>query len=599
MRQLTCDTIATTDAVSLSGLFVERVKRTPDAIAYKQFETLNNQWQSYSWKNISDKVDQWAYQLQQESLQAGDRVAMMMSNSIHWVIFDQAALKVGLVTVPLYTNDRPDNVAFILADADVKLLMIDGSAQWNELKTVQNKFASLQRIITCHSCDGANNDLLVELDSWIKTDGQPQPVSINPKQLASIVYTSGTTGKPKGVMLSHLNMLSNAEKGLAAITIYQQDVLLSFLPLSHTLERTIGYYLSIMSGSTVVYSRSIPLLGEDLLTIKPTILVSVPRIFERVYGKIQAGLEQKSAFAQTLFKLAIKIGWKKFLIQQRRSSWHPNQLLWPILNQLVAKKVMAKLGGNMRFAISGGAALNATIAQTFIGLGLPIIQGYGLTETSPVISVNHLDKNQPASVGIPFDGIEVKIAENNELLTRSDCVMQGYWNNPSATKEVITPEGWLHTGDKVKIEDSHIYITGRLKEIIVLSTGEKVPPNDMEMAIALNPLFEQVMVIGEQKPYLSALIVVDPDQLKQYALNENIELDLQAINDDTALIKKLLKEVSYLIKDFPGYARIHQIHCCLDAWTVENELLTATMKLKRHKIESIFNSEIESLYAGH
>jgi long-chain acyl-CoA synthetase len=254
--------------------------------------------------------------------------------------------------------------------------------------------------------------------------------------------------------------------------------------LSHMLERTLGYYIPMMTGATVAYARSVPQLGEDLVTIRPTILISVPRIYERVYARIQEQLATKSGFARKLFETTVNAGWERFLIQQGRAAWSPKMLLWPLLNVLVARKILHKLGGRLRVAIAGGAALAPHIAKTFIGLGLPLIQGYGLTETSPIISGNKVGDNIPDSVGEPLDGVRVRVADNGELLVKGDGVMLGYWNSPEATQRIIDADGWLHTGDQVRIESGHIFITGRLKEIIVLANGEKVAPGDMEQAIA-------------------------------------------------------------------------------------------------------------------
>ncbi len=342
-------------------------------------------------------------------------------------------------------------------------------------------------------------------------------------------------------------------------------------------------------GAEVAYARSVLLLAEDLQTIHPTILVSVPRIYERVYAKISAQLAEKSSLAGKLFAAAVNVGWRRFLFAQGRGGWCPTFLAWPLLNKLVASKIMAKLGGRLRLAICGGAPLSPDVAKTFIGLGLDLRQGYGLTETSPVISVCRGEKNIPSSVGEPLEGVEVMIGEKDELLTRSDCVMLGYWNNPQATRDMIDEQGWLHTGDKARIDDGVVTITGRLKEIIVLSNGEKVPPADMEMAIAMDPLFEQCMVIGEGKPYLSLLAVLNPEQFEKLAL----------ALDDGKLETEVLARVTAQIQAFPGYAQIRRAHCELVPWSIEQGLITPTLKLKRKRIMAHYADQVEVLYQGH
>jgi len=353
-------------------------------------------------------------------------------------------------------------------------------------------------------------------------------------------------------------------------------------------------------GAKIAYSRSIAQLGEDLQQIKPTVLVSVPRIFERVYGKIQEGLKDKSPIARFLFKAAVNVGWHKFLHEQGRASWHPKLIFWSILNKLVAGKVLEKLGGRMRVAICGGAALSEDVAKLFIGLGLPLVQGYGLTESSPVITVNRIEDNIPASIGTALPGTEVRIGENDELQCRSASVMLGYWKNEQASKDTFTEDGWLKTGDKARIDsDGHVYITGRIKDIIVLANGEKVPPNDMELAIALDSLFEQVMVIGEAKPYLTALIVLNPDAWADLAVTLSIHPEAPDAFNKSVVEQAILERVAARLSKFPGYAQVRKVKVTLEPWTVDDGLLTPTLKTKRPKIMEKYASEIEAMYAGH
>jgi long-chain acyl-CoA synthetase len=375
-------------------------------------------------------------------------------------------------------------------------------------------------------------------------------------------------------------------------------VFLSFLPLSHTFERTGGYYVPMMAGAAVAYSRSVAQLGEDLASVQPTVLVAVPRIFERVYGRIADQMAKKPVVARWLFDLAVRVGWHRFLYQQGRGSFSPLFLLWPLLDRLVARKINARLGGRLRIAVSGGAPLSPEIAKVFIGLGVPIVQGYGLTETSPVISANPLHDNEPASVGVPLRGIQVRIGADDELLVKSPGNMLGYWNNHSATKAVIDPDGWLHTGDQARIERNHIYITGRLKDILVLSNGEKIPPADMELALALDPLFEQVMVVGEGKPYLTALLVLNADHWQPFAAEVGVDPNDRGALKTDKLLNAVQARVRRALKDFPGYAKIRRVSLSLDPWTIENGLMTPTLKIKRPKVLATCAECVEAMYAG-
>jgi long-chain acyl-CoA synthetase len=467
---------------------------------------------------------------------------------------------------------------------------------------VLHEMPDVQRIV-CVKPEGINvtDERVRGLSEWLPEQAGPLLCSdARSSDLASIVYTSGTTGFPKGVMLSHMNMLSNAEAAALKVELGESDISLSFLPLSHTLERTVGYYFSIMVGGITAYARSTALLAEDLQTIRPQALVSVPRIYERVYAKVMAGLDEKGEKAKRLFDLAVDVGWKRFLYRQGRGSWSFSLLLWPLLERLVARKITSKLGGRLRVAVSGGAALVPDVSRVFIGLGVPILQGYGLTESSPIISCNTPDNNVPESVGRVVDGVEVKIGDNDELLARGPNIMLGYWNNQEASGRIVDDEGWLHSGDKARIdEQGNVYITGRIKEIIVLSNGEKVSPSDMEMAITMDPLIEQVMVVGEQKPYLSAVCILDPVYWQEFASSIGIDPDHPRVLEQPEVENAVLARIAEQVKMFPGYARIVRIHLSLEPWSVENGLMTPTMKLKRAKVMERLAEPVAKLYEGH
>ncbi len=589
---------------NLSDLFYERVKHSANKIAYTYYDDTDKSWHDLTWQDISKKVELWHTAFRHEGLVKGDRVAIMMGNCPDWVIFDQAAYSLGLVVVPVYTNDRTENIRFILENANVKVFFIEDPSRCKALLTDEALFDKqglneLLRIVTPQSIDVYKNSRLVQVENWLPSYAETiERVNIEADDLATIVYTSGTTGRPKGVMLSHNNIFCNAYSASIVEHFDGSDIFLSFLPLSHMFERTAGYYMPMIIGAKIAYARSIEKLGEDLISISPTILVTVPRIFERVYNKIHDQLEKKSPIARSLFSLAVKVGWYRFLVIQKREKWHPKLLLWPILNKLVAGKILAKLGGNLQLAVSGGAALAPEIAKTFIGLGLTISQGYGLTETSPVVSTNKLSDNDPFSVGQALKDVEVKLGENDELLVKGPTVMLGYWENEIKTKEVIDTEGWFHTGDKAKIENEHIYITGRLKEIIVLSNGEKVPPSDIELAISSDPLFEQVIVIGEAKPFLTAIITIEKINWHKFATDLSVPTDESSLELEkvkTIFIDRINKQLA----SFPGYAKIIRAHIVLKPWAIEDGLITPTLKLKRAKIFEKYEKEIIELYRGH
>lgn len=596
----TVDKIDINEINNLYHMFCQRIHRSAEKIAYQYYDEDKNSWQTLTWSQMADHVARWQHALSDENLGPGDRVAIMIDNCPEWVMFEQAALGLGLVVVPLYTNDRADNISYIIDDANIKLLLIQGEDHWTQLQDHLKHIASFQKTI-CMEPLPQYDDAVIHVNKWLPDITRRFPLAelnVHESSLATIVYTSGTTGKPKGVMLSHHNILWNADSGSDSVRVFADDTFLSFLPLSHMLERTAGHYLPMLCGSTVSYARSIEKLAEDLVTIGPTVLITVPRIFERVYNKIHTQLKEKSSIARFLFNSTVNVGWHRFLMRQEKASWHPSLIIWPLLHLLVGKKIMAKLGGNMRLAVSGGAPLNASVAKTFIGLGLSISQGYGMTELSPVVSTNKLEDNEPESVGQPLRDVNVMLAENDELCVRSPGVMLGYWNNEVATKEIIDDDGWLHTGDVAKIINNHIYITGRIKEILVLSNGEKVPPADLEMAIAKDTLFEQTMIIGESRPFLSALLVFNKDEWKKIASDLDIEATEDNLNSETVK-QHALTRIQHQLHDFPGYARIYQIKITLEPWTVENGMLTPTLKLKRNVILDHYSNDVEEFYKGH
>ena len=595
------DVIAPKIAKTLDGLFQERVRRSPGAVAYKSFDEPEG-WKDYTWRDVENLVARWQVALEADGLQRGDRVAIMLRNCVNWIVFDQAAMGLDLVTVPLYTSDRPENVAYILQDSGTKMLVFESPDQWDSFADVIPQLTGLRRVLCINALNRHSPDpRLKSLAQWLPESAGPvQHINDDGEKLTSIIYTSGTTGKPKGVMLSHRNMLENAAAALQCFEVTPRDLFLSFLPMSHTLERTAGCYLTMMAGASVAYARSIPLLAEDLATVRPTIMISVPRIYERVYGSIKTRLAEGPTLRRKLFEFAVQVGWSRFEHQQGRGPWKFSFLLWPVLDRLVARKVMARLGGRLRAAVSGGAALSPEIAKLFVGLGLPILQGYGLTETSPVVSTNRLDDNIPASIGKPIPGVQVKLGDRDALLVKGPNVMLGYWNLPDATHAMFTADRWLNTGDTARFDETgHLYITGRLKEIIVMSNGEKVPPVDMEAAILQDNLFEQVLVLGEGKPYLSAFVVVNAEQWAKVASHNALDQNVSNIAHSEAAQKFVLARVQHQIKSFPGYAQILRVAVMPQPWTVENGLLTPSMKLKRIKVIEAHKKEFDTLYAGH
>ncbi len=584
---------------TLAVAFAKRVALSPIAVAYREYDPREQLWQAYTWAETAEQAARVRAALQAEGLAPGDRVAIMLKNGRHWIWFDQGATAAGLVTVPLYVDDRPDNLAYCLDDAGVKVLVVEGTDALERLAPVRDRMGGVTRIVTVKPYDGPADERVRSLEDWLPANpAVAPPVDVPGTSLATIVYTSGTTGRPKGVMLSHQNMLQNAKAGLEAFDVYTDDLFLSFLPLSHMLERTAGYYLTLLAGAEVAFARSVAQLAEDFRKVRPTVIISVPRIYERLHAAIQGQLRDAGPLKRSLYEFAHRTGWSLFEWRQGRGPWKPAFLLWPLLRALVAAKLLERLGGRLRLAVSGGAALNPTIAQSFIGLGLPICQGYGLTEASPVVSVNRLHHNDPASIGEVLPGLEVKFGENSVLLVRGPSVMLGYWNNPEATAKVLLTDGWLDTGDQAKLDAGRLTITGRIKEIIVLANGEKVPPVDMELAIQLDPLLEQVLVVGEGKPFLGALVVLDMEEWFRLAGDQGLVTDPAGEKREKAE-KLVVSRIADRLHAFPGYAQVRKVALLTERWTVDNGLLTATLKPRRGVILERYKDRVAALYKGH
>ena len=587
-----------------------RAKIAPHTEALRQFDRRSNSWERISYRDLDERIQQWRKAFCKLGLQRGDRVAILLPNGVDAICCDQAVLANGCVPVPLHAIDTAGSSAFIIADSQASVLVTNRQSRWDAIYLTHTVMPNLRHVIfTEESSPESRQDGVQQwdLESWLATGhGVTElPAAPNEEDLAAIVYTSGTTGRPKGVMLTHKNVVSNVINTLKTVSPRPGDVFLSFLPLSHTFERMAGYYLALGMGCTIVFTRSIQQLAEDFRIVRPNVIISVPRIYERIYAKVQNKLARESKFVRFLFSWAVEVGWRRFcrkygLPITEESFAFLDPIVWPILERLVSKTLLNQFGGQLRIAISGGAALNSKVAKAFCGLGLPIIQGYGMTESSPIIAGNSLSYNHPSTVGKPLPQTQVRLGEDNEIQVSSPSVMKGYWNRPQATREAFTEDGWLKTGDVGECDsEGFLRIVGRIKEIIVTSTGEKVPPADLELAIEIDPLFEQAYVIGENRPFISTIVVLNKEEWRKLA--ETLDLDP---NDPESLMatvtrNAILKRIKTAVKDFPQYALPRNVHMTLEPWTIENGLLTPTLKLKRKVLAEKFAPQIQALYAGH
>ncbi|MBL7088926.1 long-chain fatty acid--CoA ligase [Acidovorax sp.] len=600
---------------TLPQLLAYRAASTPDAEAYRAFDSSRQTWASLTWAQTAERVSTWTHALAAMQLPPAARVAILLPNSLNAMCADQATLAAGDVPVPLHAIDNPGSIAYILADCEASMLFVSQAEQWEKIRAVGTSFPALRAVVITDDDDAfkptpasSDNPAVGSLAQWLtgaaQTDASTAATGPQADDLAAIVYTSGTTGKPKGVMLTHRNVVSDVKAVLERIAPTVDDVFLSFLPLSHTFERTGGYYLPIAAGSCVAYARSVAQLAEDLKTIRPTVLVSVPRIYERIHAKLLEKLSP-TPWKMQLYEAAQNKGWARFCAVQglpapaasegQAAGWMA-ALPWPLLQALVAKPLLAQFGGRVRVAVSGGAPLSPTIAKCFLGLGLPLIQGYGMTETAPVVSVNALDDNDPACVGKALPGVEVRIGDNHELQVRGPIVMKGYWKRPEDTARILSTDGWLGTGDQADIVNGRIYIKGRIKEIIVTSTGEKIPPGDLELALLADPLLEQAFVVGENRPFIACVAVLNPGEWQRLAADLGLNPQAADSLNHPSVHRAVLARIEKNTASFARYAVPRTVHLTLDPWTIENTFMTPTLKLKRNNLMAHFAEAIEGMY---
>jgi long-chain acyl-CoA synthetase len=552
------------------ALYFTRHLGRPELVLYRVGADVA--WRDVTVAELGRLVARWQAAYLRAGLAGGDRVALCARNGIPWVAADLAALGLGLVVVPLYVDDNADNLAWCIADVEAKLVIIETPRQAGALTRSAAATATRPAVVVLRGTeDEAEWAGAMPVGRFLPESGADPVVRPLPAgALATICYTSGTSGRPKGVMLSHDNVIANVESCAATDLARPDDRFLSMLPLSHMFERTGGYYLPLSLGARVAFARGIAQLAQDFATQAPTVVFAVPRIFERFRARIDQALAGSPA-RRHLFDACVARGYRV----ARNEATLLDRLLVPWLRRHVAAPVLARFGGGLRLAVVGGAPLDPALSRVFIGLGVTLLQGYGMTEASPVVSVNRPGDNVPASVGAPLPGVEVRTLPTGELLVRGANVMQGYWRNDDATRAALDDDGWLHTGDLGAIRDGKIHILGRVKEVLVLSSGEKLSPQDVELAILRDPAFEQVMLVGEGRPFVILLAVSQQ-------------------GDEKALVKRANAQLT----GFPRWIRVRRVLATTDAWSADAGLLTPTLKLRRPQVLARFRERIERAYAG-
>ena len=566
------------------------------------YDPISRTWREHTWGAIAERVDRLRSAHARAGLMMGDRVRLLLPNGIDWVCVDLAGLGSGLVVVGLYPSDSSANIAYILSHSGSRLLVLDTLARWQTIAHHRPEFPNLEHVWFRNDGAMPPNYTARPVESRLRdvmarASAAPATSDLEPGSLATLIYNSGTTARPKGVMLSHFAILWNAEAIVSVIPPRPSDVFLSILPLAHAFERTVGYCLPMMGGSTVAYARSAGSLAEDLILNRPTVLLGVPRLYERIYRMIKARAA-RNAIKRLLLQWASTLGWQHFEAQQGRRPelGLGTRFILSLLERRVATPVRNAFGGRLRVAVSGGAALDPNVERALVGLGVPLVEGYGLTEAAPVVAATSPGDNLPGAAGRPLQGIDVRLSPEGELLVRSPAVMKGYWRDEARTVRALDPDGWLSTGDLAEIGEGRIFIRGRLNETIALSNGEKLNPNLVETEIMRDPLFEQVAVIGESRAFAAALIVLDCKQWSSLGQNEGVALDEP---NTPAVKKKILARIGRLLAAMPRHGQIRAVHLSLTPWTIEEGLITPTFKIKREALQHRFSAQIDALYSAH
>ena len=602
--------MTTVDFKTLPELLVNAVANFGDKEGYRYFDHQQSQWVSVTWKEFHARVMRWRKAFAAMGLQRGDRVSMLLVNSLDALTFDQAALANALVPVPLHSIDTPDSSAYILSDSGSKFLVTTTRARWNAIAaTTSSDISAIEQVVfTTEEEEGmTGNTPYCSAESWLEkaADFPEENLPAGPVEtdLAAIIYTSGTTGRPKGVMLTHKAIMSNVLDTHDRYPLLADDVTLSYLPLSHSFERTATYYNSIICGTTLVFSRGVMSLLDDFRDARPTKMCSVPRVFEQFFTKLQVQIANSDEEEKRIAQGVLAAGWRQFarrndIAVEGDFTEAEDQAFLDQHFEAVARPILDMFGGRLERVIIGGAALNYSVAKFFCALGINTTQGYGLTEYCPIISISHCEGNHPETVGLPIRNCEVRAGENDELQVRGPSVMSGYWNKPKETAETFTADGWLKTGDQVDLSDGgRVRIKGRIKEIVVTSTGEKISPVDLEFAIQEDHIFDQVMIVGEARPYITALVVVNDTLFTQLCEEVGVDPKTDDHNNNRDLRARLVKRIRHAAKHFPQYGVPRNIYILREHWTPENGLLTPTMKMRRRQILERFADEVESLYA--
>jgi long-chain acyl-CoA synthetase len=592
-------------AETLIGIFLEAVSRPrPEQFMRK----VGDRWESIPSDRALADVEQVGLGLASLGVGPGDRVALLSENRYEWAVADLGILGIGAITVPIYPTLTPEQTRFVLDDAGATVVIVSSADQLAKVHAVLDRLPGAKWVVSMSEAarPGPRDLPLAALmakgaEAKRATPGAfvERASRVKPDDVATIIYTSGTTGEPKGAMLTHRNVASNVTAALEIIDVSRADLNLSFLPLCHIFERMAGFYAALAGGSCIAYAQSMETVAADAVEVRPTWLTGVPRFYEKVYARVVENAAKLPPLRRRIFHWGLGVGLARARARFAGND-RPPGFSAKLADRLVGSKIRERVGGRLRFAVSGSAPLAPNVMEFFFAIGIPVLEGYGLTETSPVITLNRPGKEKPGSVGPPIPGVEIRIGEQGEILTRGPHVMKGYFKREEATREALR-DGWFHTGDIGEIDaEGRLKITDRLKELIVLATGKKVAPQPIEGRLKTSPWIAEAVLIGEKRPYISCLIVPDFARLEKEAQDRGwrwaTRAELVGHADARAIFEA---EIGRLNADLARFEQIRRFEIIPNELTQDADELTPSLKVKRRVIDRRYAEPIRGMYVGH
>lgn len=590
---------------SLIHMLINSIEKYPDKDALRFRRA--GQLRRYTYREFGELIESLTCGLAAMGLKSGEKIAILSNNRPEWTISDFAGLSLQCVVVPIYQTLPPNQIAYILNDSETRAIFVEDESQYDKIVQIRKKIPKLKFVFSFVAISGAEGqvqtfDQLTELGMEFQEQHpdffQDLINKIEPTEVCSMVYTSGTTGDPKGVMLHHHGFVTDIINADAVLNIEPDDVFLSFLPLSHLYERLAGHWTPMYKGATIHYSQSIDTVIDDIAEAKPSVIVSVPRLYEKISARVLEQVEHSSGIKQKIFYWALEVGRKYHDQRIEGSMSFKMKQQHKLADKLVFQKIKNKMGGRLRFPIAGGAPLAVETLKFFEALDMQIIEGYGMTETHLIITLTPAGKSRYGSCGKPINEVQVKIASDGEVLIKGPTVMTGYYKKPDLTREAIDKDGWLYTGDIGYLDDeNYLYLTDRKKNILITSGGKNIASAPIENALKASKYIDEVCLIGNNRKFISALIVPNYENLKKWAEKHNFDVpDNKTLVDHPEVKNFVWQEVEHLQSSFARFEQVKKIALLPDPLTIEKGELTPSLKVKRKVVEQNYKELIDKIY---